>query len=697
MTMRNQHYRGRFGAQKRIVKITPQADASLKKVFSSIGVPGKRPFKPDSFQLEALEVLQTDDCLVTAPTGAGKTWIAEQAIDRFHRKGGRSWYASPLKALSNSKYIEFSRIFGPRNVGILTGDRKENADAPIVVGTTEILRNQLYDAMHEGKTLNTDFVVLDEAHFLGDPERGVVWEEIMIYLPGRIPLLLLSATIGNARQIAQWLGAIRSRPCRVVEESRRPVPLFPLFFHPTGKLYPLLNPEGPRRIFKNVRSFINSQSPPVLAPARKLPPFADILRVLRKYRLLPAIFFLKSRADCDAALERCMDNLIEDSDRKMHLNQRISEIIADHPHMSAHRQRWHLEHLAVGAHHSGQLPSWKMVLEQLLTEGLLDAVFATSTVAAGVNFPARTVVFLNSDRYNGVEFLPLTATELHQMTGRAGRRGMDRIGFAMAIPGPFMDLRLIARLMVSPPSDVLSQIRMNFSMVLNLLLSHGPDQIEELLDKSFAAFQMFQGKKRLTTDVETVPKALWLDFLRHLDFLKETGFVQPDGALTEDGLWAARLRVDQPVLIAEGFRRKLFPESDSALMAGVVAAFVNEKSTDEGADPSFVPKALLRVFLNIKKGLKPFAENMSRHGFEVRQLFFRPAAAVYAWAFGWPWEDVVRISEMAEGDLAMLILRTADNLRHVRALSEAFPEAAQTAGEAIDRILRDPVLMEYSG
>ncbi|MDD2317817.1 MAG: DEAD/DEAH box helicase, partial [Desulfobacterales bacterium] len=482
--MRNQHYRGRFGAQKRIVKITPQADASLKKVFSSIGVPGKRPFKPDFFQLEALEVLQTDDCLVTAPTGAGKTWIAEQAIDRFHRKGGRSWYASPLKALSNSKYIEFSRIFGPRNVGILTGDRKENADAPIVVGTTEILRNQLYDAMHEGKTLNTDFVVLDEAHFLGDPERGVVWEEIMIYLPGRIPLLLLSATIGNARQIAQWLGAIRSRPCRVVEESRRPVPLFPLFFHPTGKLYPLLNPEGPRRIFKNVRSFINSQSPPVLAPARKLPPFADILRVLRKYRLLPAIFFLKSRADCDAALERCMDNLIEDSDRKMHLNQRISEIIADHPHMSAHRQRWHLEHLAVGAHHSGQLPSWKMVLEQLLTEGLLDAVFATSTVAAGVNFPARTVVFLNSDRYNGVEFLPLTATELHQMTGRAGRRGMDRIGFAMAIPGPFMDLRLIALLMVSPPSDVLSQIRMNFSMVLNLLLSHGPDQIEELLDKS---------------------------------------------------------------------------------------------------------------------------------------------------------------------------------------------------------------------
>ncbi len=274
---------------------------------------------------------------------------------------------------------------------------------------------------------------------------------------------------------------------------------------------------------------------------------------------------------------------------------------------------------------------------------------------------------------------------------------MDRIGFAMAIPGPFMDLRLIARLMVSPPSDVLSQIRMNFSMVLNLLLSHGRTRSKNSWTSLLPPFRCFKPKKRPAADVETAPKALWIDFLRHLDFLKETGFVQPDGALTEDGLWAARLRVDQPVLIAEGFRRKLFPESDSGLMAGVVAAFVNEKSTDEGADQSFVPKALLRVFLKIKKGLKPFAANMSRQGFEVRQLFFRPAAAVYAWALGWPWEDVVRISEMAEGDLAMLILRTADNLRHVRALSEAFPEAAQTAGEAIDRILRDPVLMEYSG
>ncbi len=171
------------------------------------------------FQLKALSAIRDTDCLVTVPTGAGKTWIAQQAMARILRMGGRSWYASPLKALSNTKYGEFSEIFGLENVGILTGDRKENPDAPFIVGTTEILRNQLYDAMHKGVTLLTDLVILDEAHFLGDEDRGVVWEEIMIYLPARIPLLLLSATIGNANIIAKWLSSIRSKKCIVVEET----------------------------------------------------------------------------------------------------------------------------------------------------------------------------------------------------------------------------------------------------------------------------------------------------------------------------------------------------------------------------------------------------------------------------------------------------------------------------------------------
>jgi len=395
--------------------IKPGADAGLKKVFAAIGVPRSRPFSPDRFQLDALTAVARNDCLVTAPTGAGKTWIAEQAIAEIRNRDGRSWYACPLKALSNAKYAEFSAIFGPEHVGILTGDRRENPDAPIIVGTTEILRNQLYDAMHRGESLSTDFVVLDEAHFLGDEDRGVVWEEIMIYLPARIPLLLLSATIGNAGQISSWLASIRSRPCTVVEETVRPVKLFPLFFHPSGTLLPLTEPEksGTRlKLNKKVGKFIKTKRPRGIGNRRQPPAFDGILRVLRKYDLLPAIFFLKSRADCDRALDACRDNQITDPGRKERLRKRMDDFIQRMPHLAGHRQRWQLEHLAVASHHSGQMPSWKLVLEQLMTEGLLDAVFATSTVAAGVNFPARTVAFLNSDRFNGKHFLPLTPTEL---------------------------------------------------------------------------------------------------------------------------------------------------------------------------------------------------------------------------------------------------------------------------------------------
>jgi len=691
--------KGRFNPGHRPPKIKAGADTGLKKIFAGIGVPGQKSFKPDPFQLQALSAVKRSDCLVTVPTGAGKTWIAEQAIARILKKGGRSWYASPLKALSNTKYSEFSKIFGPENVGILTGDRKEKPDAPITVGTTEILRNQLYDTMYQGTTLLTDFVVLDEAHFLGDEDRGVVWEEIMIYLPSRIPLLLLSATIGNAKVISQWLSSIRGKKCMVVEETKRPVPLYPLFFHPSGTLYPLLvrGSPGKGRLSKKVAAYVNSSRPLYLSPPHKLPPFGDILRVLNKYRLLPAIFFLKSRADCDNALELCEEGLRHDRIRKDNRSLRIQELVGHNSHIARHRQLWHLEHLAVGAHHSGQLPAWKLILEALMTEGLLDAVFATSTVAAGVNFPARTIVFLNTDRFNGREFLPLSPTEFHQMTGRAGRRGMDHIGFAVAIPGKFMDIRLAAKLTKSPPSDVYSQIKINFSMVLNLLLSHTPEQIEDLLKKSFATYMIIHGRKKsgIQETVENDHKQLWQDFVQHLDFLKETGYATQSGRLTADGIWASQLRVDQPLMISEGFRHGIFPDNDPALLAAVTVLFVNERESDEIIDKAFMPKALIDIFSDVKKNLSSFSTRMSKKGFETRPLILQPAATLYAWASGLPWEKVISIAKMEEGDLAMLILRTADNLRHIRALKDVFPEAASTAGMAIDLIMRYPVVMDY--
>ncbi len=697
MQRKGGYYQKRKGKPRRkgkqsIAQIKAGADNWLKtKVFPSIGIPEKKPFVPDPFQLEALDAIENADCLVTAPTGAGKTWIAEKAIERIVNKNGRAWYASPLKALTNSKFVEFSLAFGSENVGILTGDRKENPDAPIIVGTTEILRNQLYDAMHHGRDIATDFVILDEAHYLGDHDRGVVWEEIMIYLPKRVPLLLLSATIGNDDQLSAWLEDIRGRECIMIQEKKRPVPLFPLFFHPYGMIYPIFYQsvvdgvmKGKNRIHQKVYSFMRSDSPPILSRPNQLPPFADILRVLSKFNLTPVIFFLKSRADCNNALELCIDFPIKDEERKEAIKKRIAELTENIPHIAKYEQIWHLENLGVGSHHSGQLPAWKILVETLMAEGYLTAVFATSTVAAGVNFPARTVAFLNSDRFNGREFMPLNPTEFHQMTGRAGRRGMDKVGFALAIPGKFLNIKQVSELVFAPPQDVTSQLRINFSMVLNLLLSHTPIQIEELLEKSFAAYLMSKKKAE--------KKVLWKDFLHHLMFLKDHGYVDENDLLTDDGTWASQLRIDQPLIVAEGFRLGLFPDRDPVLLAAIVTAFVFEKDVEDRVDKRDLPKRLSDAFFKVKRGLEPFALDLMESGFNVRPMYLKPSITIYKWAMGVPWEIVVDESGMAEGDLAMLIMRTADNLRHIRSLGNYFKNAADSAHEAIELILREPVV-----
>ena len=224
--------------------VHPQS-RQLGKLLEGIGTPHASPFKPDPFQLEALAALEFEDVLVTAPTGSGKTWIAREEIRRLIESGRRAWYTSPLKALTNSKYQEFSDEFGPERVGILTGDRKENSDAPLIVGTTEIYRNQLFDSLRGGSEVQADLVVLDEAHYLADEDRGHVWEEAIILTPPRIRLLLLSATIGNAEEFAGWMAEVRGVRCGVITRpGERPVPLRAAMLLPDKRLIPLLNESG---------------------------------------------------------------------------------------------------------------------------------------------------------------------------------------------------------------------------------------------------------------------------------------------------------------------------------------------------------------------------------------------------------------------------------------------------------------------
>jgi len=377
----------------------------------------------------------------------------------------------------------------------------------------------------------------------------------------------------------------------------------------------------------------------------------------------------------------------------------LEECLERFPYLRKHKALPELVASRVAGHHAGQLPYWKVLVEQMMLKGHLDAIFATSTVAGGVNFPARTVVLVQSDRFNGKEFLELSATDLQQMIGRAGRRGKDEVGFALVVPGPYQDPYLIHERLLSPPDPIESQIRINFSMTLNLLQSHTPEGVRLLIDRSLAAYQQSapagepgtgENKSRRHRDVR---KALWVDFQRHLVFLKETGFVDPEDRLTWEGRYAAQLRLDHPLLVSEAIRSGVFEGAGPETLAGMIASFVvdaDRREEPEGA-LRIESRELTQRVNRMKRELKGLLRALKLGGFETPEIPVWPAVAVYLWAQGLSWEGLTRAMGLEEGDMAMMIVRTADHLNQVQGLRRSHPDLSDCARQAVPLILREPV------
>jgi ATP-dependent RNA helicase HelY len=456
----------------------------------------------DRFQVEAMASVDAGrSVLVAAPTSSGKTVVAEHAIDRALAAGRRSFYTAPIKALSNQKFRDLGRRLGIDRVGLMTGDQVVSPDAPVVVMTTEVLRNMLY--AESSATLDLGWVVLDEVHFLEDPYRGAVWEEVVLNLAQEVGMVALSATVSNARELGDWLTAVRG-PTDVVVETSRPVRLRTHYLVAERgrdrRLHRLAthrggSPNSDGRRFDNEGG--SRQRGGRGRGSRWVTPRRDeVLGELTAHGLLPAIHFIFSRAGCDEA----RDGILRDG---VHLNSG-PEAAAVSDHVAARLEglpvadlealgveRWAegLER-GVAAHHAGLVPIFKEVTEELFAMGLLKIVYATETLALGVNLPARSVVIDRLTKFTGQTHEVLTPGQFTQLTGRAGRRGMDTEGHAIVCWSPFVPFDRVAGLAGSRDFVLRSAFRPTYNMVANLIVGRTRDQADDLLARSFAQFQM---------------------------------------------------------------------------------------------------------------------------------------------------------------------------------------------------------------
>lgn len=468
-------------------------------------------FEFDPFQISACHAVEDGKgVLVAAPTGAGKTVVGEFAAYFALQAGKKCFYTTPIKALSNQKYSEFVAKFGEDRVGLLTGDTSINGDAEILVMTTEVLRNMLYAGSNT--LTNLGCVVMDEVHYLADKFRGAVWEEVLIHLMESVQVISLSATVSNAEEFGEWLGEVRGETEVIVSEIR-PIPLFQhvlignrlmdLFEQP-GKI----NPEILQREREAIRrsALGRNRRGRFTEPSDRMSR-SDIIEKLQRENLLPAITFIFSRVGCDAAVRQCLHAglRLTSPEERIEIRQtalRYTQNIAEEDLEVLGFEEWltALER-GIAAHHAGLLPSFKGAVEDLFQRGLVKAVFATETLALGINMPARTVVLEKLIKYNGEAHVPITPGEYTQLTGRAGRRGIDIEGNAVIQWSPTVDSASAAGLASTRTYPLRSSFSPTYNMAINLISRFGRETARRSLESSFAQFQADRAVVGLTRQI----------------------------------------------------------------------------------------------------------------------------------------------------------------------------------------------------
>ncbi|MEJ6489276.1 DEAD/DEAH box helicase [Leucobacter sp. USCH14] len=750
-------------------EVVEQRDESALEAFSA-----RLEYPLDGFQRTACERLEEGrSVLVAAPTGSGKTTVAEFAVYLARReRDARIFYTAPIKALSNQKFRELCDEYGEDEVGLLTGDVNLRSDAPIVVMTTEVLRNMIYAGSEALDDL--EFVVLDEVHYLGDRFRGAVWEEIILHLPPAVRLVSLSATVSNAEEFGDWMHAVRG-DTDVILSEHRPVPLYqhvltsrallPLYVDRAGELATggRVNPElyaldrrggwrerdddrgrGQNRDRGRGRGERSRGRPPVRRTRRISR--SDIARALDETGLVPAIVFIFSRNGCDQAVRQClMEGITLTTREERDEIRRVARAEVSGMSEEERRVLGVREWLAglergVAAHHAGLLPAFKAVVERLFQRRLVKLVFATETLALGINMPARAVVIERLDKFNGEQRVPLTSGEFTQLTGRAGRRGIDDEGHAVVVWGDEVDLEALAHLAGARSFPVRSSFRPTANMTVNLLQRMDRGHVREMLELSFAQFQadravvdqarelraeqeslagydaaarraqgsdrkrwedrarklrrrVERGRRQIASRTGTIART----FDRVVDQLLELGYLERDGSnepnVTPWGNLLRRIYGERDLLVAECIREDVWRGLDAVGLAVMCCVLSYEPRRDDEGEGRLPGGAAFAAaydrVLDTWVRLDDLAERSRLPRSEMPHAGL--AMTMHAWANGRPIEQVLEVAGIGAGDFVRWAKQTIDLLDQVaQACEGAVLDSVEAARlGALARLARD--------
>ena len=529
-----------------------------------------KEFTLDPFQVEAYDSIEKgNSVVVSAATGTGKTLIADFVINRFIPDGRKVVYTSPIKALSNQKYRDFSEEYGKEKVGILTGDVQINPNAPLLIMTTEIYRNMLVS--QDPWVDNVEYVIFDEVHYLSDFERGTIWEEAIIFSPEHVRFLCLSATIPNAQEFANWIHSVGGHKVDVVESGERAVPLKHYIF---DDVVGLSTPQQFRNVVIDEMERQNRRDRGRRKKSNKhggRPAVQDhraLVHELQEKDMLPALIFTFSRKDC----QRKANDLAESFDLSTSESRGVAKKLFEkhlEPELYQLESVRDIEHAVmrgIGVHHAGLLPGLKLVVETMFSQGLLKVLYATETFALGVNMPARTVGFLGLRKYDGYQHRSLHPGEFFQCAGRAGRRGMDSVGYVVAlVPRVMHELKAYNSLLTRGVDPIISSFSLSYNTVINLVENHSPEEREVILRSSFDYYIRRKEKKHM-----------WVTrrFRQYMATLNELGYLD-SGTVTEKGLFASKIYTNE-LVVSQIFATNLHTQLDDLSLAILLAALIYE-------------------------------------------------------------------------------------------------------------------------